>query len=288
MRGVVAEVSALPAPAMRAVVPVLRQAERELAQGLHHWLIEVPNGAERFTAQQLRNALVNIREALRTVRGLDAHMQDGLEVAAQRAGTLATHHVRAELEAFSRIFGDTIRPMPIDIAATVAEGSKTLISRIESSAKRYAGAVGDDIRRQLAVGIVKGETIFQLRQRLVADPGIRGHLKAQILSDPAKTAQYSAAKLRRKYEWWAERIARTETLNVYNQAAEDSIAALAKHDPEIVRRWDATIDRRTCPTCRDLDGRTAKVGDKFEGMYDAPPAHPCCRCITNAWHESWK
>lgn len=288
MQGVAADVAALPAPAMRAVVPVLRQAERELAQGLHRWLTTVPNGAERFTTQQLRNALLNVREALKTVRGLDAHLQDGLEIAAQRAGTLATHHIRTELDAFSRVFGGSARPMPVNIAATLAEGSKTLMQRIESSARRYAGAVGDDIRRQLAIGVVKGETIEQVKRRLVGDIGFRAEVKKHILQDPAKTAQLAADRLERKYEWWAERIVRTETLNAYNETADASLRAVAKFDPEIQRRWDATSDRRTCIECRELDGRTASVDGTFLPGVSAPPLHPCCRCVVSAWRSDWK
>jgi hypothetical protein len=52
--------------------------------------------------------------------------------------------------------------------------------------------------------------------------------------------------------------------------------------PAIVMRWDATLDRRSCPTCKSLAGRLRPLGAYFEGHSD-PPVHPRCRCVVGYW-----
>lgn len=42
-------------------------------------------------------------------------------------------------------------------------------------------------------------------------------------------------------------------------------------------QWQAVLDPRTCPVCRQLDGTTANTLDAFQ--YGPPPQHPNCRCI---------
>lgn len=42
-------------------------------------------------------------------------------------------------------------------------------------------------------------------------------------------------------------------------------------------RWVVTHDERLCSVCAPLDGKTALIGEGFDGI-DAPPAHPRCRC----------
>lgn len=288
MHAVAADVAELPSVAIREMVPVLRQAEAELAQGLHHWLTEVPNGADRFTAQQYRNALVQVRNALRAARGLGAEMYRGLKLAEQRAGTLATFHVQQELTLFAHVFGDSVRPIPIPAAAVIAEGKKTLLNRMRTSSARYAGNVQADIRRELAVGLVKGETIDQLKLRLVKLGGPRGEVALRgILGEPGAASEHIAEGLFRRYGYWAERVARTEVLNAYNEHAEDRIVAVAKLDPETLQKRNEAGDRRTCSICRDIDGEIAKPGGDWPSGYGTT-AHPNCRGVSVAWRSDWK
>lgn len=42
-------------------------------------------------------------------------------------------------------------------------------------------------------------------------------------------------------------------------------------------QWQAVLDPRTCPICRELDGSTAETLDGFQ--FGPPPQHPNCRCI---------
>lgn len=44
------------------------------------------------------------------------------------------------------------------------------------------------------------------------------------------------------------------------------------------KTWRTAADERVCPVCRPLAETKAKLNETFEGSYDAPPAHPGCRC----------
>lgn len=53
---------------------------------------------------------------------------------------------------------------------------------------------------------------------------------------------------------------------------------LAYEAGEVKRvRWVTAADESVCPICAPLDGKTALVGEGFDGIA-APPAHPRCRC----------
>lgn len=71
------------------------------------------------------------------------------------------------------------------------------------------------------------------------------------------------------------RIARTNINAAYNDGHLDSY----EQNADIVegKRWSATFDSRTSVICATLHGTVVKIGEKFPGGFDAPPAHPNCR-----------
>lgn len=80
-------------------------------------------------------------------------------------------------------------------------------------------------------------------------------------------------------------IARTEVVNAHGHGTEQSWET-ARDDGylggDLQKVWIAAMgSERTCKVCRDLDGRTAALGEPFAGAYTsvgAPTAHPQCRC----------
>ncbi len=285
---VAAEISTLPPIAIREFAPVLAQARREAVQGLSRWLQTIKDGDARFTAQAYRNAIAQLDQALETIKQLDPAMLKGLRAAERRSSPMAVRHVQEQLGTFSRMFGATVRPIPLEQARRLAEGSKTLIKKFPNSAARYAGSVGDDIRRELAVGMLKGESIGEMTLRLAKHGGPKGEVALSgILGQPSAVSEYIAEGLFKRYRFWGERVARTEVIAVYNQTADDSIHEAHKLDDKIARMWNAAADKRVCPICRDLDGKIAKIGESFPGGYDRPPAHPYDRCSVVAWRSDW-
>lgn len=288
LEAIAAQIAALPLESIRELLPALQAAERELAARLSAWLATAPDANARFTAQHLRNALIQVRKAQDAIEELEPAMFRSLSRGSKRAGALATQNISDELAAFSLLFAGVLYPLPIANAAQLAVGDKMLIPRFASSARRYSAEVLRDIRRQLSIGLVSGETFFQLTSRLAKLGGPRGRVPMRITRDGIiAEAEMISEGLFRRYRHWADRIVRTEVLNSYNVQADGIIRDLAKNDPELQRRWDATIDRRTCRVCRDLDGETVGIGEPFPGGYKHPPAHPNCRCGLTVWREGW-
>lgn len=73
-------------------------------------------------------------------------------------------------------------------------------------------------------------------------------------------------------------IARTEIIRASNQgklASWEEADRLGLMAPDAYKKWEAFDP---CPICADLNGRSVSWRDSFPGGYDAPPAHPRCRC----------
>lgn len=279
------EVAMLGLAERRSLFIVLQRAEAEVSNGLAAWLRRAGDGSQRFTEAQMRNALANIRTAMRTVRSLEPRMAGELETIRATSAQLAVRHAEEQLLQFASIFDGEIKPVNVRMAALLERGNKLLIKRHASSARRYAGEAQRHIRRQLAIGVVRGESFDDLIRRL-SSLAPRKLMDATV--DPITGAARGMLQLPKSS---AARLVRTEAIHAYNTFHTETIAEIAEEDPEIGKRWDASLDRRGCPNCRDLDGEVVAVGEKFRmgGVeVDHPPLHPQCRCACVPWHESWK
>lgn len=289
MRESVQTVDALTPSALRAVLPALRAAREELRTDLQTWLSTVDNDAERFSAYQKMQALRALEASFERIQELEPAMGGALAGVRHAVGPLAIANLDHEIQRLSAIFGGGIPTIPqIQAAAIIAKGDKLLWKRHASSARRYAGAVGDDIHNMLQVGVAKGETFDQLVTRL-RRLGNRGATAHKI--DPGADGADIANGLFGRHRWWAERLVRTEGMNAYNVEHDESIRYANEHRPEgdeeFLRRWDAAADYRTCILCAALDGTITTINGTFKGGIDNPPLHPCCRCIVLAWMRRW-
>lgn len=257
-------------PVLAKLAPYLRQAQHELHKELRAWAAR-ENGEAEFTAQRLRNALVAVRKANGALESLVGGTKAALAVGGHAAGQLAMQHLEHELRVFGGIFEGSIIPIPIEPAAIIAKGDKLLLKRYATSAKRYAGRVRDSVVRELAVGRLKGETIFELTGRL----------------------NKALPRVFQGQRWDAERLARSETMSAYNRVHFEGLHAIHEDDPTILARWDASFDWRRCPACASLDGEIKNVakGEKFTATWisrskrgvrshrvtvEHPPLHPNC------------
>jgi hypothetical protein len=272
----------LDAPVMRAILPVLNQAHDEVQVALRRWIAR-ERGGETFTAQRHRNVLLHLRHSLDKLESSGAVAERSLKKSYATVGPLSMRNLKHEWAAFSRIFEGTAQPLALDEAVVIATGKKLLWPQFESSAKKYAGRVGERARHELAVSRARSETIDELTNRL----------------------QKRLPDVFRANRWDAERLARTESLNSYNVVHERSIIEAHKEDADLMSRWDASRDFRRCPMCASLDGQVVDIskGEKFVAHWfskskkrgarehtmtiDCAPSHPCCRCVIVAWRASW-
>lgn len=283
----VAAVDALAPGLMRHVIPALVAARDELRADLTDWL-QRNNGADRFGGLQKRQLLLSLESTFDRIRELEPAMGAALGAAGEASGPLAVANLQNEIARLSAIFDGGIPAIPqLDQAAIIARGDQMLWRRFETSARRYTGAVGEDIRHQMAVGLAKGENISQLVTRIsrLGDPLARASGDAAADAGGVADAMFGRARAN------ADRLVHTELMNAYNVQHDLSIAEanadLPKGEPQYQRRWDASADRRVCALCDALDGKIAAVGAPFPGGIDSPPRHPWCRCVSVPWLERW-
>jgi hypothetical protein len=287
VRESVAHVDQIAPEAMRAILPAIRDAREELQTGLGEWLAK-ENGAERFTTYKLAHAQRSLEGALERIREMEPAMAEALGAGAAATGPIAMANLDREVIRLGQIFGESLRPPQIDTAAVIARGDRLLYRRHASSAERYAGQIGEDLRHQLAVGVVKGESIAQVSQRMARlSGGMQSARNAQGMD-----AHAIADAMGTRWRYAADRLVRTETMHAYNVQHDEALRAMAADpaaDPadEWLRRWDATADVAACDACKALDRMAVPIGGTFPGGYSAPPLHPHCRCVLVAWLARW-
>ena len=87
----------------------------------------------------------------------------------------------------------------------------------------------------------------------------------------------------------AYRIARTEGHRIQQTATHDAQKAAKARGADVVKQWDSTLDGRTRPTHRKLDGQIREVDEPFEvdgkkamkpGDFGRPEEDINCRCVS--------
>lgn len=87
----------------------------------------------------------------------------------------------------------------------------------------------------------------------------------------------------------AYRIARTEGHRIQQTATHDAQKAAKAKGADVVKQWDSTLDGRTRPTHRKLDGQIREVDEPFEvnglkamkpGDFGRPEEDINCRCVS--------
>lgn len=281
------EVASLPGPALVALGPALSQARRETVSALRSWLARA-NGEARYTTLVHRAVLAHLEGALAVVGRIDPVLADALTRASTSAGRLAGRHLATEVAWLSQLFEGAPRYLPLNVARIVVTGEWELVPRFRASAARYAGDIVADIRRELAVGILRRESVSALVDRLARLGGPRGPVALRgVAGDPGAIVEHIGEGLFRRYRYWGERLVRTEVQRAYSVQIDEGLREAREHLPDLERRWDASLDLRVCPLCAGLHGAVTGIREPFPGGYTEAPAHPNCRCRVGAWRPAW-
>ncbi|HET6496761.1 MAG TPA: phage minor head protein, partial [Thermoleophilia bacterium] len=163
--------------------------------------------------------------------------------------------VRGHIEAQARAMG---LDASIDRRALLARTKRIMDKRIERFSRRAASDMWRDIRRQTWRSV--GKPVGSIDE---------------ILSKRVKVYE---SKLRRIIVTESQRAYNVQMLEVMDQVAAQN------RDKRILKRWDATIDKRLCLDCREMHGAVSKLHAKFSRWdLQAPPLHPYCRCVLTIW-----
>lgn len=112
-----------------------------------------------------------------------------------------------------------------------------------------------------------GENISVLKKRIQNDisRGIaQGSSYADIAKNVASGMVGDYSKMRGGALGKAMQIARTESHRITNEATYDAQLKAKENGADVVKQWDATIDKRTRPHHAQLDGQLREIDEKFE------------------------
>jgi hypothetical protein len=189
-------IAAMPQQTIAKLAPLLDRAQKETAQDLARWLATVPDGDLRYTGHRMAGTLLHLDAALKAIRQLGIEFGDDLAETNRAMGGMALEAMQREYARLVDIFGGP-RFGPggpdLDTARIIAEGQRYLIPRFRTSAARYAGNVKADIQRELAVSVLRGETVTQLTDRLMRLGGPRGTVALRgVAGEPGAVTEHIA------------------------------------------------------------------------------------------------
>lgn len=131
------------------------------------------------------------------------------------------------------------------------------------------------------------ERLYRDKEKLVQDVKAelsRGIAAGRMYREIARQLSFvSEASLKQAY-----RIVRTEGHRVQNEAKMDAAYAAREEGAEVVKQWDSTVDKRTRPTHRKLDGQIRELDVPFEvdgkkamypGGFGIASEDIWCRCV---------
>ncbi|SFJ83094.1 phage putative head morphogenesis protein, SPP1 gp7 family [Thermoflavimicrobium dichotomicum] len=212
-------------------------------------------GAKSLEARRLRNLEIFIlNEINRIYRNNQSTLYDSLSEMYNMTGWAIEMEIGGAQMAWGVINPDVIR------RAVMAPIDKlTLNDRLERNRRKIIA----EIKHQLTQGLIMGNSYEKIAQRI-----------KNVLEQDVRKARV---------------IARTEGHRIRNTGKFDSAKRAAELGLEMVKVWDATLDHRTRPAHRKLDGKKVGVNENFispaggigpgPGMMNHPKDDIQCRCI---------
>lgn len=275
----------LSVPELMRVLPVLRKARDEAARGMANFLRKA-KGTTPYDMHQHRLLMAQLQPAITTIEHkLPFAMQSDLVKEGAAISKAGLVNIQKQAELGLKTFRDSAHTLHLDEAKILLDSNHVLMQRYPRSAARYAGNAGKWVQNQMAVGLVRNETVDQMTRRLLRGGDVT-YERAEK-NGPGGIGDAFGDRFYWRNRSDAERVVRTELVNAYGEVQNQALEEANRDDYGWLKRWDASNDRRTCPWCSELDGNTVRPEEGFYGGFDHPPAHPFCRCCIVAWRQEW-
>jgi hypothetical protein len=270
---------------LTSLMPALLEARKALAAGIREWerrefararLVTSAGDAlaPRFTMAKYQELIAQLDTAIGAAKDLGKAMGRALMVGGKAGGIASVRDLERQVAVFSRAFGSPIL-LDIDTAAVLASARPILIERFAASAKRYGEQAIRDIKLQLEVGALTGETWMQTARRISKLSPMRG------VPSPAPTAEGMAEGLWRRNLYRAERVVRTEMIAARADVTIEGLREWHREEPSAEQMQSEADDARTCAECADADGKIVPVGT------NELPVHANCRGSYVPWMRAW-
>lgn len=243
-----------------SIISLLNHADKEILAKI------TARGADgTFTAYRLKSLLKEIRQTIDDAYWeMERQLHEEMGGYALSVSETTTAMLAAQVPIKFSFVGlsDTQLTAIIDkTPISIGKDKKLLLEEIFQS---IAAGKEESIRGAIRLGMVQGESVPQIVQRL------RG----------TKAARYTDGVLeggRRAVEG----IVRTTVMHTSNQAVQQTY----QNNAEVVKGWIyiATLDSRTCSVCFSDSGKSYTLGSG-----PTPPRHVNCRCFAAPQIKSWK
>ncbi|MEG1497582.1 MAG: minor capsid protein, partial [Clostridiales bacterium] len=246
----------------------LRDDERaEFKHDLDYYIKNASNADYRFEHRQELQAL-SVRARVKRMEAMKARiiLESEKLFNSLEQGTMALYH-RAYDEAYHRTAFDVFQKVGMGMAFDKPSPNtiKTLLE-YPWSGKSYSQSLWDmekgfvdNLNRTLTAGLIQGKSVQELSRQF---------------SDEAIGKDFYKGKPKGTLKR-AQRLVRTETAFILNQATSDMYDELGVDEYEFL----GTLDSKTCEHCGGLDGKHYVSDEKKIGI-NYPPMHPWCRCTT--------
>lgn len=272
----------LSSPEMNEVLPTLYDLRTKTAKALAKFLKGEEVGSE-YSMHKHRMLILQLDDVIKTAeKELPVATLKELRKGSVSAGRLGISKMQTMVNEGEKQFRGAATPLRIPIVKVLTNVQRTMMGRYEHKSMKYAGDVGRRIRNELAVGVIKGESVGEMTRRLLG-----GKFEKLSMKGPSAMADGIAEKTYFKNYHEAERLVRTELVNAYTETQIESLHEANDDDPGWKKMWDAANDDRVCDDCDELDGVVVDLNDTFPGGIQGPPLHPNDRCSIVPWHEGW-
>lgn len=249
--------------------------------------LEAEEDVLKELAGQYEAALDQIKEKIKVLQADELTQSKAYQIQYQQAlkgqieGILEKLH-GDEYTTIQQYLSNAYTDAFIATAYDIAGQGIPLIMPINQAAAVKAILTDSKISKGLytALGVDTSKLKTAIRQEIT-----RGIASGMSYNDIARNvSNVSTAPLSR-----AKTIVRTEGHRIQQASTIDAQEAAKKKGCDVVKQWDSTLDGKTRPTHRELDGQIREIDELFEanGMkakapgYFGHPAEDCnCRCVS--------
>jgi len=231
---------------------------------IRNQILKILDATEKDLIQEVRRNLQRGRSVTRQeilIKSIRAIRSDAWKQSAQVWRDEIIAVAQAEPEFMARSF-QTVSPAVVDLALPSPALLRSIVTTrpfegqvLNDWARSIRRADLDRMERSIRIGITQGEPIPVISRRIVGTAAQRG--------------TNGVTEITRRQ---AEAITRTAVVAVTNQAKRE----FYELNQDVIQEeiYVATLDGRTTPVCRSLDGKTYPIG---EGPI--PPVHFNCRSV---------
>ena len=235
---------------------------------LHELFSEIVAELQRMDPTELASSVMQRRRIERLIAEVEELAGDAaaeaLRSVRQRVAEIGAHQARFAAGLLRNTVGPIearITPGVIGVARvkTILDRDPILGVHLRDSFEGVGAKVVGDVRREIQLGMTRGETIGDMVRRIRGRSDGRGGYVGGVLDTTTRGA---------------ESLVRTAVMDVSNVAQMETWRA----NEDVVEGYEVivTLDSRTCPICGPKDGEVHDLDDPA----GRPPFHRGCRCTT--------